>query len=437
MPSVAIAIRNQTLAAEGRRERWLGSTLWSSTPVYFQSSFAQQTSFLSKPATVVNPRRADGTRAMSAYSTQWFRADSQRHVITSAQPISSYQDRFIDFPAVPVLREAPGMPLETIASGWLFTRPIDKLGADAEARTRTLNKLSQKKWDLGVAAGELKQTVGLVSDLADSMVGFVDRTVNAKRRMKQQLHRFFRRVRQHGDFYQAAAEVGLKDISLLEDLRNAWMQYSFGVKPLVSDIQASGKYLSDLLFKDAAAVTFRVKAGAKRESEVRDYLADLSDPVKRRALGTTTVWVHYSVVYEMPIGGTGPLNELGLDNGLATAWELTTLSWMVDYVLGMGDWLQSLTATKGLIFREGCRSELERCVISSVELKSDGAVDYIRPAGPLVTAIESGRFTRSLIPAGGLTPAIAPTWKNSIGLVQLGQSLFALSNLLQGKPGLR
>lgn len=269
------------------------------------------------------------------------------------------------------------------------------------------------------------------------MVGFVDKTINAKRRMKQQLRRFFQRVRQHGDFYQAAAEVGLKNVSILEDLRDAWMQYSFGVRPLIGDIQSSGQYLSDLLFKDAAAITFRVKAGAKRESQVNDLLSDLSDPVHRRALGTTTVLVHYSVVYEMPIGGVGPMNELGLSNPYATAWELTTLSWMVDYALGVGEWLQSLTATKGLIFREGCRSELERCVISSVELESDGAVDYIRPAGPLVTAIESGKFTRGLIPAGGLTPAIAPTWKNSIGLIQLGQSLFALSNVFQGKPGLR
>lgn len=438
MPSEAIAIREQTPHPDGTYQRWLGNVLYGQTPILFGGDLAERMNFLRKPATVVNPIRKDGTRPMSAYSTEWFRLAPAK-TITSARPISSYQDRYLNFPALPVRRESPGLTMEQIRRTWMVNSPLDILGADGEARTNTLSKLSQKKWDLGVAAGELKQTAGLVTDLAQSMLNNVDKAINSRKRMKQQLHRFFRRVQQHGDFYQAAAEVGLKDISLLEDLKNGWMQYSLGVKPMLRDIHDSGQYLSDLLFKDKVAVIMKVKAGAQRGGRFRkksDADSYMIDPVTRYYHGTATCNVHYTVVYEMPIGGVGPITELGLDNPYSTLWELTTLSWMFDYVVGVGDWLSSLTATKGLVFREGCRSELRRCLIDTVELQKFQNAEYIRPAGPLGIYLESGQFDRTLLSAAGLMPAMVPAWKSSLGLVQMGQSLFALSNLLQGKPGL-
>lgn len=437
MPSEAIAIRQQVPSPDGRNQRWFGDTLISDSPVNFGSAYAERTVFLLKPATTLNPVREDGTRPMSAYSTEWFRA-APSAPITSAYPIASYQDRFVGYPVLPVRLESPGVTLEQIRRSWMVNRPLDILGADGEARTNTLSKLSTKKWDLSVAAGELKQTAGLVTDLAGSMVRHIDKAINSRRRMKQQLHKFFRRVQQHGDFYQAAAEVGLKDISLLEDLKNGWMQYSLGVKPMLRDIHDSGQYLSDLLFKDNASVLMKIKAGAKRGGRFREKADDLPDPVDRYFLGNAETLVHYTVVYEMPIGGVGPITELGLDNPGSTLWELTTLSWMFDYVVGTGAWLSSMTAAKGLVFREGCRSELRRCLVDTVELVGQPGqnVQYIRPRGPIGFYLESGQFDRTLLSAPGLMPAMVPAWKSSLGLVQMGQSLFALSNLLQGKPGL-
>lgn len=438
MPTTALDIRDQVANPRGRFQLLINGSPLIDNQLDYQIYTAQRTVFRKKPATVVNPFRKDGTRPPSAYRTEWLRSAPSIPATYSLRWDFSNVQKFVfsDVPSYIVTKERAGHSLEQITAGLMQINPWDELGADGEARTKTLGKLSQKKWDLGVAALELKQTIGLVTQLARSTTSALDSLINLVPRQRKKLNAFFREVRRHDDFYRAASRVGLKDTSLLEDLKNGWMSYSFGVKPLVSDVHNAGTYLSDLLFKEQLALDFTVRAGAQRRSDHVNVQTDPFAPVRHHLFGEREVRVHYAVRYDLPMGGVGPVSELGLDNPLSIAYEGTRLSWLFDYVWDWGSWLESLTAARGLVFREGTRSILKRTRYNRV-VQEPTQAGYVAssPSGPVY--VDVGVFERVLLPSSGLMPAMLPSFRNSIGLVQMGQSLFALSDLLGGKPGLR
>lgn len=433
MPSPALNDYTFTTPPPGRYEQWRNGVIYGGNPVYF-SGLASKTEYLTKPATVENPVRPDGTRPMSAYVTTWFR-QANIAPVSSVQNFGWFENKYFDYPRIDVV-SSPSNPAG-LAQGWRAVSAMNRFAAEQEATTRTLGKLSQKKWDLGVTALEMKQTVGLVADLAQSFAKTVDQLVHSHRRSEKVLQRFFRRVQHHGDFYQAAAEVGLKDMSLLEDIRSRWMQYQFGIKPLVYDSYDASVALSDLIHNHGLSVLVRAKAGASRKARTTLSQSSRGDPVLRTLIGEEEVKVHYSVVYEMPTGSTGPINTLGLDNPWSIGWEVTRLSWMFDYVVDIGSWLSSFSAINGMTFREGCRSELLRCRYHTSLVQPSSSNVTLVSRGERPCFVESGRFERSLLAAPGLVPAVIPIPRKELGLIQLGNSLFALSSVFQGSPGLR
>lgn len=435
MPSEAINLRLQVVQSPALLKVWRRGTLISSTDVSM-TSYADRSEYLDKPATVINPVRDDGTRAMSAYATTWFRGQNPG-TVSGDQPFGNFTYEYVGYPRVLIRNATVGGTWASLVAGWRQVSPSDVLACDQEARTKTLNKLSQKKWDLGVTALELRQTAGLVTDLAQSMSKTLLSMLEAHKRQKQVIHRFFRSVQRHGDFYRAAAEVGLRDISLLEDLRDRWMQYQFGIKPLVNDSYSAAEALSHLLYQDGYPLLAVAKAGAERRARIR-LIGPNVDPFERVYFGDAEVRVHYSVVYEIPLGTTGPINVLGLDNPASLLWEGTRLSWMWDYVVDIGGWLSSLTATNGMIFREGCRSELQRCTFHTSRVQSYANTTFtVRSKAESPMYVESGKFERTLIGPSGLLPAMVPSIRNDLGLTQLGNSLFALSHIMSGGAGVR
>jgi hypothetical protein len=396
---------------------------------------------LRNPETVRNPRRPDGTRQMSGWSKDWFRS------VTPAtsygwKPIDGYVGYVEDYSNVPSLSFlTPGVAINIawldIAKQVPFT-PSMQFYTEQVAKTKVLGKLSQKKFDLGVTALELKQTAGLVNSLAKSMVDTTHSLVNARHSARQKLNSFFRDVRRQGDFYKAAGNVGLTDLRLLEDVRSRWMEYQFGVRPLLRDISDSTEYLAEALHRYGRSVLVKARAGYE-DSDIRTISpGSLNNAFEGIARVRETCQVHYSVVYEIPTGSVSELTALGLDNPWSVVWETTQLSWMFDYVIGIGDWLQSFTATNGMVFREGSMSVLRRVASESINFKENIPYrrEVTRRPSPKGTWFERGSFSRSVL-ASGITPGVVPQIKSELGLVQLANSIFALSNVFQGKPGMR
>lgn len=396
---------------------------------------------LRHPALVRNARRPDGTRPMSPWKKEWF--------------------QMIAAPTTWGVRAKPGFnvqellfrsisPINTVPSNWNILSnqipfsPSLQIASDQIARTKVLGKLSQKKWDIGVTALELKQTAGLVTDLSVGIVRQVEKIINSRKRGREQLNAFFRDVRRQGSFDLAAKNVGMTDISLLQDIRSQWMQYQFGIKPAVMDVDNAVTFLSDAVNQHGFKVLVAAKAGHESEDTRSNLVVgSMSGEVRINAKVREVCQTHYSLVYELPTGHVSTRQALGLDNPGNIAWEVTRLSWMVDYAVGVGDWLQSFTAANGMVFKEGCKSRLRR--VSSLDFIPSGGPNGSIQRGRATLSpapreggsfFERGDFERTLL-TSGLIPAFVPQIKSELGLVQLANSLFAMSSVLGGKPGLR
>lgn len=394
---------------------------------------------LKHPATIHNVRGPDGNWPRSPWNKSWFRMFIPKTTWeTAAKP--GYDAWFYPEGRTPMVGDL--YPYAD-AHQWdinhvRFQPPaIDVLNAGNTARTKALLKVAQKKWDLGVTIAEFAQTADLVSSFSRRIVDGVDSLINLRRNSREQINRLFKQVRKHGDFYRAAAEVGMKDTRLLESIRDGWMEVQFGIKPLVYDIQDASTALDHEIFERGNGLLVVAKAGHTVKGRIVVPCNIVNAPFQTRLVCDTVASCHVSASYKVPTDGVSRLTTYGLDNAPAIFWEATRLSWMVDYALGVGDWLQSFTAANGLEYIDGSISSTQRC--TAVEVQHSGLVgdnDWVKKPGTQGVVLDSGRFSRELLPHGVL-PAFAPQIKSSMSLVKLANTLSALTTMLGGKPGLR
>jgi hypothetical protein len=88
------------------------------------------------------------------------------------------------------------------------------------------------------------------------------------------------------------------------------------------------------------------------------------------------------VVYKIDNDYLQRVSNVGLTNPLVVAWELVPFSFVVDWFLPLGDWLNGLDATMGLTFSKGSSTFYYR-VQQTVEFASlpndaSGSVAFFR-----------------------------------------------------------
>jgi hypothetical protein len=227
---------------------------------------------------------------------------------------------------------------------------------------KSLNKLLGKAKDqsvnLGWAVGEGRQTLNLFADNAKKIAG-------AARTLRQ------------GNLVGAAAiltgaqprEFIRGERSFKKDLRrnapvalaNRWLELQYGWLPLLSDIYGSFEYLTNKLYK-APRLKETAFAHIERNEENISEFADFR--VVTSVETTHTVrWVLYYTQ-----SGNHDLSALGLTNPLSIAWEVTPWSFVVDWALPIGTYLNNLDAFDGLSFVKGCKTEFWKGTVLRVEM---------------------------------------------------------------------
>ena len=229
----------------------------------------------------------------------------------------------------------------------------------------------------------------------------------------------------------------LKDTRLLENIRDGWMEIQFGIKPLMYDIEDAGAALDESIFEHDNGLLVVAKAGHTAKGKISVPCPITNAPFQTFLVCDTVASCHISVSYKVPTDGVSRITTLGLDNPASIAWEATCLSWMVDYAVGIGDWLSSFTAANGLEFIDGSMSTIQRCTASEVQHQNLHPHN-VWEKKPRTTGVvlSSGTFNRSLL-ASGVTPAVVPQIKSELSLVKLANSLSALSTLLGGGKAIR
>lgn len=223
----------------------------------------------------------------------------------------------------------------------LSTNEWDKLNA------RALSRLKNQQVNLSMILATRKQTVEM---LADSARALVKAWSYAKRRQ----------------FGAAAKQLGIRN-SVRPGTKSAssgWLQLQFGWMPLINDVYG--------LYNEATAPV--VENGMTIVVRARDQKSSVTQgtygPWPVHSKSTSKLQVHYEQSYQR----TGKLSywwkldsaalqaaaRMGLTNPAMVLWDIVPFSFVVDWLLPVGQFLDNLDATVGFTYLGGSRTEFHR-----------------------------------------------------------------------------
>lgn len=189
-------------------------------------------------------------------------------------------------------------------------------------------------------------------DLAESLAG-LDKTVLMVADAAARLIYAWRSVR-NGKYRLAAKHLGIarKNLSF-KNASEAWLAFQYGWRPLIMDIYNGTKYAISLMNEksDLVRVTRRVSETLwAPKPDAGPYWGGYTCDSKAEAYVEVKLWAKVANSY------LAYLSSLQLVNPAYLAWVTLPFSFVVDWLLPVGDFLASVTAPLGLQFTGGYRS---------------------------------------------------------------------------------
>ncbi len=204
---------------------------------------------------------------------------------------------------------------------------------------------------------------------------------------------------------------------------DAWLELQYGWKPLVQDVYGSIAQLhGDATSRD------REKRGIAL-AKGKGYDTVTSRQIATEYGGERLYWevrnrmkceVKLNYRLDDPVAAT--LAQVGITNPLTLGWELTPFSFVIDWFLPIGNFLEARNADKGWIFVDGYMSTMQK-------MEATGETGSLS-SGPLtinVTEIPKAtghRFTRLLYSSP--PQAVPPRFKSPLSLGHVANGLALL-----------
>jgi hypothetical protein len=208
------------------------------------------------------------------------------------------------------------------------------------AKARLFDKLKGEGTNVANMLGERKQIVKSVESLLNTIVYTV-------RDLKR--GNISSAIRRMGGDPLTARKLRKKDIA------DQWLSLQYGWKPLISDIYGlcedlHKRYVSDNLNR------VKVSAKIKEKKASPEVWSTFAGTISRGQVITQAI-VSYMCRARLD-EHIATLAALGVTNPLEVAWEVTPWSFVVDWFLPVGRYIEQHTAANGWVFYDGCRSEL-------------------------------------------------------------------------------
>jgi hypothetical protein len=184
------------------------------------------------------------------------------------------------------------------------------------ALTKLLAKIKEHDFNLGVDLGQMKQTVNLLS----GNLGKLGRAALALRR---------------GDFSTAARQLGAHPRGTRlkpSDISGRWLELQYGWLPLLSSCYGAAEAFAAISSgprKRVFIATGSTKLDWNLSQSPVTYQALVKGKIGRR--------IQYEMYEEMSVA-----RNLGLEDPLSVAWELTPWSFVIDWFYPIGNYLSNL-----------------------------------------------------------------------------------------------
>jgi hypothetical protein len=153
-----------------------------------------------------------------------------------------------------------------------------------------------------------------------------------------------------------------------KDISQQWLSLQYGWKPLLSDLYG---LINKLHVRETTGViVFKASSGnysvKKSTTNWGSYQGTRSAGITR-----TTADVKYMVRVKPNLKLASPA-ALGLTNPLVPLWEIVPWSFVVDWFLPIGNYLEQLSADHGWNFYDGCKTTL----VKASQVHSDRSTHF-------------------------------------------------------------
>lgn len=300
-----------------------GIRLWDGQAI--TGSAVQSTSYRrERPASGTSPIRSDGTRGPRPWMS---RGTSETLPLAETRWSQDAAGQYT------TVWNGGTIPYQNVMYGGVIPQVPSHLWARADGQA--LDNAKNQKVNLGQALAEARQTARLVGQTADKIASAVNlyRSKNPKK------------------IWEAVKRGG-------RHMPQSYLEMSYGWSPLLSDVLGSAEALADAQNRGRSFnLTVRGSASETERFSSRTEWPGLYDLVYE---GQTNSRVETVLLYDLPSSLLPSLSSLGLTNPIALQWELVPYSFVVDWFLPIGEYLNRLDAGNYLHFREGSRSVMAR-----------------------------------------------------------------------------
>lgn len=272
-------------------------------------------------------------------------------------------------------------------------------GALTELDTELLLKIKDQKVNLSVSIAELGKSTDMVFNLARDMVSS------------------FRKLRSGRLVREVIRDLSHPRSRASKKVAKRWLEYTYGWQPFLGDI-----------WNLSNQITKSIQAGRFIDVIVRKRISDsLVDNGGYSGIVMSRHVLHQKIHgrYKIDSVGLKYLAELGVTNPLAVAWELVPYSFVVDWVVNVGDYLSALDALVGVTDLTVVRSAM----LSRLELQDILARNgtYTKSPGK---AYLSATSTKRLGASGSITPRF-PSYDPHVGVGRMLNATALLRNLFK------
>lgn len=133
---------------------------------------------------------------------------------------------------------------------------------------------------------------------------------------------------------------------------NNWLEYKDGWMPLYQDIYNGAQKVASLVLNEDPILHVTAKAKSDLSSVV-PYGSQSAGARRGTGVFTDSLRIRTGISYSMGSYAVTQASSLGLTNPASVAWELVPLSFVFDWALPVGDFLESLSTFDGLKFHSG------------------------------------------------------------------------------------
>lgn len=230
---------------------------------------------------------------------------------------------------------------------------------NANALNGSLKDLKAMKVNLGNVLGERKQTVNMI-------LGTAQRIGDSLRALRK------------GNFRNAAIALGARPgrrkngVQLPQKpskaLADEWLALQFGWKPLLHDVYNAAEDLARLQNEPRR---FSITSSKTKRWDKRTHGEDRWQGVPVTVVSKGSYTRKYVYVFSYRNVVIADLSRFGATNPASVAWELTPWSFVVDWFIPIGDYIDAWDATAGYEFEKGCTTTF---IKYHTQATSNGAV---------------------------------------------------------------